>query len=149
MIEPSVIIIHPENVNIPDDVYIGHQTILNGYHKGFIRVGKGSWIGAQCFLHGAGGIVIGENVGIGPGVKILTSSHSLHGKGPILHNPIEFALVVIEDGADIGTGAIILPGVTIGKGAQVGAGAVVTKDVFDYMVVAGNPAKMIGNRDEA
>ena len=146
MIEQGVVIIHPENVHIPDDVYIGHQTVLNGYYIGFIRIGKGSWIGAQCFLHGAGGITIGENVGIGPGVRILTSSHSLDGLGPILHNPIEFATVVIKDGADIGTGAIILSGVTIGKGAQVGAGAVVTKDVSDYMVVAGNPAKMIGIR---
>ncbi|MNP73102.1 Maltose O-acetyltransferase [compost metagenome] len=51
--------------------------------------------------------------------------------------------VVINDGVFIGVGAIILPGVTIGKGALIGAGAVVTKDVPEYTIVGGNPAKVI------
>jgi acetyltransferase-like isoleucine patch superfamily enzyme len=54
--------------------------------------------------------------------------------------------VVIEDDADLGVGAIVLPGVRIGRGAQVGAGAVVTKDVPDYAVVAGVPARVVRER---
>jgi acetyltransferase-like isoleucine patch superfamily enzyme len=57
-----------------------------------------------------------------------------------------FAPVLIEDDADIGTGAVILPGATIGKGAQVGAGAVVANDVESYTVVGGVPARLIRRR---
>ena len=56
---------------------------------------------------------------------------------------LAFAPVVLRDGCDIGVGAIILPGVTIGENAQVGAGAVVTRDVAPGVVVAGNPAREI------
>ena len=61
---------------------------------------------------------------------------------------VHMARVVIRRRADIGVGAIILPGVTIGEGAVVGAGSVVTKDVPDYMMVAGNPARIIKSVDE-
>jgi acetyltransferase-like isoleucine patch superfamily enzyme len=53
--------------------------------------------------------------------------------------------IVIKDGAHIGIGAIIMPGVTIGKGAVIGAGSVVTRDIPDYCVAAGVPAKVIKN----
>lgn len=146
--EPGVLVFHPENVEIGDEVYVGHQAILKGYHKNKLVVGARSWIGQQCFLHAAGGIRVGERVGIGPGVKILTSAHELppDRRTPIMDGPLAFAPVVIEDGADLGVGAIVLPGVTIGCGAQVGAGAVVTKDVPAYAVVAGVPARVIGQR---
>jgi len=118
--EKGVLVFHPENIEIADDVYVGHNTILKGYYKNKMTIGKGTWIGQQCFLHSAGDIDIGENVGIGPGVKILTSSHSLDEKEkPILHSDIEFAKVTIESGSDIGTGAVIMPGVTIGQGALI------------------------------
>jgi len=54
--------------------------------------------------------------------------------------------VHIEDDADLGVGAIVLPGVRVGRGAQVGAGAVVTRDVPPYAVVAGNPARVLRER---
>ena len=92
-------------------------------------------------------MIIGKNVGIGPGVKIITSYHAEEGiSKPILHSRIEFSPVVIEDDADIGIGAIILPGVLIGRGAQVGAGAVVTRNVSAYAVVAGAPAQLLRMR---
>jgi acetyltransferase-like isoleucine patch superfamily enzyme len=112
-------------------------------------IGEGTWIGQQCFFHSAGGIEIGSHVGIGPGVKILTSSHTLDNiDSPILHNPVEFAPVRICDNSDIGVNAIILPGVTIGLGAQVGAGAVVTQSVEDYAVMAGVPARVLYYRKQ-
>jgi acetyltransferase-like isoleucine patch superfamily enzyme len=142
--ETGVLVFHPENIEIQNDVYVGHYAILKGYHKNKMIIGEGTWIGQQCFFHSAGGIEIGAHVGIGPGVKILTSSHTLGNiQSPILHNPVEFAPVKIFNNSDIGVGAILLPGVTIGVGAQVGAGAVVTQSVEDYAVVAGVPAKVL------
>lgn len=145
--ETGVLIFHPENIEIGDNVYVGHNAILKGYYKNKMEIGSGTWIGQQCFFHSAGGLTIGQNVGIGPAVKIITSHHE--GKDtskPILHTPIQFKPVLIEDDCDIGTGAIILPGVTVGKGAQVGAGAVVASDVEPYTVVGGVPARMIRRR---
>jgi len=147
VIEPGVLVFHPENVALEDYVYIGHYTILKGYYKNQILIGEGTWIGQQCFLHGAGGLEIGKNVGIGPGVKIITSAHAEEWEDkPILHNPIEFAPVIIGDGADIGIGAMVLMGVTVGRGAQIGAGAVVTRNVPSFAICSGVPAKVVRMR---
>lgn len=147
--ESGVRVFHPENVYIGPDVYVGHDSILKGYFKNELRIGEGSWIGQQVFMHAAGGLSIGENVGVGPSVRIITSRHTEAGRStPILHSPIEFGAVTIEADSDIGVGAVILPGVTIGRGAQVGAGAVVTKNVPPFSVVAGVPATLIRMRPE-
>lgn len=146
ILEKGVLVFHPENIELGNNIYIGHQTILKAYYKGVLVIGDGTWIGQQCFFHSAGNIIIGSNVGIGPAVRIITSYHDDKTEIPVLHNQILFKPVVIEDDSDIGIGSIILPGVTIGKGAIVGAGAVVTKNVPPYAVVAGVPAKVIRHR---
>lgn len=147
MLEEDCLVFHPENVHLGRDVYVGHHAMLKGYYKNTLRIGDGSWIGQQCFLHAAGGIEIGRNVGVGPGVRILTSVHREEGRAvPILHAAVDLTPVVIEDDADIGVGAILLPGVRIGRGAQIGAGAVVTRDVPAYAVAAGNPARVLRER---
>ncbi|MBK5257814.1 MAG: transferase, partial [Vicinamibacteria bacterium] len=51
VLEPGVLVFHPENIQIGDDVYVGHQTILKGYHRNRMSIGAGSWIGQQCFFH--------------------------------------------------------------------------------------------------
>lgn len=147
VLEPGVLIFHPENIYLDEDVYVGHQTILKAYYKNQMRIGKGTWIGQGCFFHSAGGIEIGEVVGIGPKVSILTSTHEDPGiEHPIMRGALRFAPVRLLDGCDIGVGTVILPGVTIGRGVQVGAGAVVTRDVPPYAVVAGNPARILRMR---
>ena len=147
VIEEGVLVFHPGNIEIEDSVYIGHNTILKGYYKNKMIIGSSTWIGQQCFFHGAGGIEIGKNIGIGPGVTILTSFHTEEGiEKSILHSRIEFQKVIIEDDSDIGAGTIILPGVKISKGTQIGAGAVVTKNTKSYSVVAGVPAKLLKMR---
>lgn len=147
VIEPGALVFHPQNIFIGAHVYVGHYAILKGYHKNEMRIGDGSWIGQMCFFHSAGGITIGNSVGIGPSVQILTSYHREEGiQKPIMHSGLEFAPVVIEDDCDIGIGTIILPGVTIGRGTQVGAGAVLTSDIAPYSVVAGVPAKLLRTR---
>ena len=146
MLEEGVLVFHPENIRLGSGIYVGHQTILKGYFKNEMRIADGVWIGQQCFFHSAGGIVIHRKVGIGPGVKILTSAHELKkANGPILDQPLELAPVEIGEGADLGVNAVILPGVTIGAYAQVAAGAVVTKSVEQHTVVAGVPAKTMRN----
>ena len=149
MLEPGVLVFHPEHLFLGANVYVGHQAILKAYYQNELRIGDGTWIGQACFIHGAGGVTIGRNVGVGPHVCIISSMHCEQGRSvPILHSAIEFAPVVIEEGADLGVGSTLLPGVTVGSGAQVGAGAVVTRDVPPYAVVAGNPARLLRFRDE-
>lgn len=145
VIEPGVLVFHPENISIGDNVYIGHNSIIKGYYKNELVIGSGTWIGQQCFLHSAGGLFIGRDVGIGPGVKILTSSHDFDSdcELPIMHRPVRFAPVVIGDGSDLGIGAVLLPGVELGEHVQVGAGAVVTKSFPGKSVLAGVPARRI------
>lgn len=147
--EEGALVFHPENVSLGRNVYVGHQAILKGYYRNEMVLGDHTWIGQQCFLHSAGGITVGARVGIGPGVKVLTSVHAEAGRDvPILFSPIEFSPVFIEDDVDIGVNAVILPGVRVGRGAQVGAGAVVTEDVPPYAVVAGVPARVLRLRPE-
>jgi acetyltransferase-like isoleucine patch superfamily enzyme len=147
VIEPGALIFHPENVSLGARVYVGHYAILKGYHRNELVIGDGAWIGQAAFLHAAGGITVGRDVGIGPQVAILTSTHGEPGRGrPIMDGELELAPVTLGDGCDIGVGAILLPGVTVGEGAQVGAGAVVTRDVEPYAVVAGNPARLLRHR---
>jgi acetyltransferase-like isoleucine patch superfamily enzyme len=147
--EDGALVFHAENVHLGRDVYVGHRAMLKGYFKNTLRIGDGTWIGQNVFLHAAGGLEIGSHVGIGPGVQIITSLHREAGRAiPILHAPIEFAAVSVGDGADLGVGAIVLPGVRIGRGVQVGAGSVVTRDVPDFAVAAGNPARILRRRAE-
>jgi acetyltransferase-like isoleucine patch superfamily enzyme len=146
--EAGALVFHPENISIGSNVYVGHYAILKGYYKNELRIGDNVWIGQQCFLHSAGGLTIEDNVGIGPGVKAISARHSDGVQSsPLSQSALEFAPIIIEAEANIGTGAILLPGVRIGRGAQVGAGAVVVEDVLPFSVVAGVPAKSLRMRD--
>ena len=120
------------------------------YDPRHIVIGQDSIIGEKATLDGRrqlpgskGGITIGDHVDIASDVMIWTSEHDIHSAD---FHPIE-APVTIKDYVFIGPRAIILPGVTLGKGAVVAAGAVVTKDVKPGSIVAGVPAKEIGQRD--
>jgi acetyltransferase-like isoleucine patch superfamily enzyme len=149
VIEEGVLVFHPGNIHIGSRVYIGHNSILHGYHKNEIFIEDDSWIGQGCFLHGAGGIKVGRAVGIGPMVKILTSHH-VEGEmsKPLVFQQLEFGEVSIGDGCDIGVGSIILPGIRIEEGSIVGAGSVVTRDIPSYSIFAGNPARLLRKRQD-
>jgi acetyltransferase-like isoleucine patch superfamily enzyme len=86
----------------------------------------------------AGGITIEDDVQIAANVQLISNNHDPYDRMVIICKP-----VLIKKKAWIGAGATILPGVTVGENAIVGAGSVVTKDVPDNAVVAGNPAKLI------
>lgn len=110
-----------------------------------IRIGDNVNVQMDCFLDGRGGLTIGNNVDLTPGVRILTEQHDIDSPGyDTVKKP-----VTIHDHAVIGSWALILPGVTVGEGAVVAAGSVVVRDVPPYTLVAGNPAvaKRARNRD--
>ena len=137
---------HPETFSIGDGVFIGDDCLLQGRHKGTAIIEEGSWIGPQVFID-ARNLHIGKNVGLGPASKILGSQHTgIPSNVPVIQTDLEIKPVMIEDNADIGTGATILPGVRVGKGTIVGAGAVVNRDIPAMSVVAGVPAKVIRKR---
>ena len=108
-----------------------------------IRIGQNSSIGHHAVLDGRGGLVIGSNVNLSSGVWIWTAEHDV--QSPVFAARI--APVVIEDYAWIGSRVTVLPGVRLGKGSVVASGAVVTKDVAEFTIVGGVPAKPIGIRN--
>lgn len=107
-----------------------------------IKIGEDTIIGEGAVLDGRDKLIIGSHVDIASEVMIYNSEHDI--KSSDFHAIT--APVYIEDYVFIGPRAIILPGVKIGKGAVIGAGAVVTKDVSEFMIVGGVPAKPIGER---
>jgi acetyltransferase-like isoleucine patch superfamily enzyme len=111
-----------------------------------ITVGRRSLIGESCILRGQGGITIGDDVYLGTLVQILAVNHVFYDTTrPISMQGITAQGISIGDGSWIGSGAIILDGVRIGRNVVVGAGAVVTKDIPDYCIAVGNPARVIRN----
>lgn len=121
--------VHPPiYCNLAKNIHIQNNVVIMPYFKAM----------------SIGNIYIEDNVQIALNVSILTNNH----------DPYERMILTVKDvrvkkGAWIGANSTILPGVTIGKYAIVGAGSVVTKDVPDYAVVAGNPAKLIRMLDPA
>lgn len=105
-----------------------------------IHVGRNFYANFSCCFLDCGKIEIGDNVLLGPNVQLYTVNHPLD----VSQRSSEYTRPIkIESNVWIGGGAIILPGITIREGAVVAAGAIVTKDVPESSLVAGNPAKVI------
>ena len=113
-----------------------------------VKIGKNVLIGLDVHIDDDGPerVVIENNVFITAGCMLLTHQRDLskYKRGDWIGSmPFKIAGIHIKEGAHIGIGSIIMPGVTIGKGAVIGAGSVVTKDIPDYCVAVGVPAKVI------
>lgn len=111
----------------------------------FIQIGNYSELGTNCVIQS--NTFIGNNVIMGPDIKIYTKNH----KFDSLEIPIQLQghtneKTVIGDDVWLGANVVILPGVTIGNHVVVAAGAIVTKDVPDYAIVGGVPAKVLRYR---
>ncbi|MDE5765434.1 MAG: galactoside O-acetyltransferase [Ruminococcus sp.] len=117
---------------------------LQGVCMEMVTIGKNVYINSNALMMSRGGITIEDDVMIAANVSLLTNNHDPYEREILLCKPI-----VIRQGAWIGAGATILPGVTVGKYAIVGAASVVTHDVPDYGVAVGNPAKLIKTLDSS
>jgi len=117
-------------------------------HKGVgITIGNNTGINAGTYLAGQGGIEIGNDVIIGPGVRVFSENHLFADLDLIIKDQaVCREKVVIGNNCWIGSGATILAGVTIGEGCVIAAGCVVTKSVEAYSVVAGVPGRVIKHR---
>lgn len=108
----------------------------------FTQVGQGVFINFGCTFLDRGGITLEKDVFISPNVQLITENHP---EQPSVRHNVYAKPIVVKYGAWIGAGAILLPGITVGKHSIVAAGAIVTKDVPDGVIVAGNPARIIRN----
>jgi UDP-2-acetamido-3-amino-2,3-dideoxy-glucuronate N-acetyltransferase len=125
----------------------------------FAHVMPGAVIGSGCNIcdhtYIDEDVVIGDRVTIKAGVYVIDGmrveddvfigplASFTNDRFPRSRQPFQCETIVIGKGASIGAGAVFLPGVSVGEGAMVGAGAVVTKDVPPFMVVVGNPARVV------
>jgi acetyltransferase-like isoleucine patch superfamily enzyme len=143
---PNVVLKHPETMEFGDCVFIGAQTMIQGRFDGVCKIGSHVWIGPQAYFD-ARDLILEDYVGWGPGAKALGSVHTgIPGNEPIITTGLVIKPVKVGLGADIGMNASILPGVHVGAHSIVGAGAVVTRDIPDYAIVAGVPARVIRDR---
>ena len=110
-------------------------------------VGNDVVIGRNSIIASKKGIKIGDFTRIGPFVQIIDHDHSFKKNQLIMNQPAKISEVQIGEDVWIGSGAKILKGVNIGNGAVIGANTVVTKDIPDYAIVGGIPAKIIKFRE--
>ena len=103
-----------------------------------VTIGKNVTVMNGVLMMSAGGITIEDNVMIAANVQLISNNHDPYDRYVITCKPI-----LIKEGAWIGAGATILPGVTIGKYAIIGANSIVSKNIPDYGVAVGSPAKVI------
>lgn len=134
-------------ITIGKDSYISYGSILVTHHfpsNPSIKIGKNVGVEHNCEIDYSGGLTVEDDVWISEGVLITTHSHQVKTREPKKNQGIDFSSLVICADSWIGARSIILGSVNrIGKGAVIGAGSVVTKDVEDWAVVAGCPAKSI------
>lgn len=111
---------------------------LSGACVSSMKIGKNVFINSNLLAMARGGITIEDNVMIAANVQLISNNHDPYDLMVLTCKPVH-----IGEAAWIGAGATILPGVRIGRHAVVGAGSIVTKDVPDYGVAVGNPARVI------
>jgi acetyltransferase-like isoleucine patch superfamily enzyme len=157
MIKPNVLLGKDVVIHQPDLVNLYGCRIGDGSRVGaFVEIQRNATIGAQCKISSHSficeGVTLEDGVFIGHGVMFTNDLHpravNLDGS---LQTDADWVVVptLVKRRASIGSNATILAGVTIGEGALVGAGAVVTRDVPDYAVVAGVPARIVGRANDA
>lgn len=125
--------------------FIQPNVFFSHCHK--ISCGKNLVVNSNSYFHGLGGIEIGDYVLIGPNVVMSSGRHEYEkSNAPVMRQNITPMQITIGDGVWLGANVVVMPGVKIASGTIVGAGAVVTKSTEPNSIVAGVPAKKIGQR---
>ncbi|SPD75002.1 putative Acetyltransferase [uncultured Desulfobacterium sp.] len=114
-----------------------------------LYVGKKCGLGVGVQIQAAGNVTMEDNVMLGPGVRIWSANHRYQDPyTPISEQGYEFKEVIIEEDTWIGAGAFVMPGAHIGRGSVIAAQSVVgAKKYKQFSILAGNPARVIGSRD--
>ena len=131
---------------IGSGVVLHDVRFFNLYRRGLsgLAVGDDCFLGDECLLDLAEGIVLGAQVTLAERVLVLTHTNVGYKEHPLQkHFPASAAPVRIDSGSFVGAGVTLLPGITIGAGSFVAAGAVVTADVAPRALVAGVPARQV------
>lgn len=116
-------------------------------YGGFIRMGDDSGANHYTILYGHGGLTIGNHVRFAAHCVVIPANHSfVDRKVPISLQPVSAIGIVIGDDVWVGAQCTILDGVKIGDGAVIAAGSVVSKDVSEYCITAGSPARKLKDR---
>lgn len=132
--------------NMGDNCFVGHDVIIERHHYlwGTIKIGNNVLMSKHTFIDYSGEVIINDNVLLANGVIIETHDHEIFSNPNVSVKKAIPTKLVIGEGAMVGSHAIILPSCHyIGKNARIGAGAVVTKDIPDYAVAVGIPAKVV------
>ena len=116
---------------------------LSGAALDMLKIGEGVFVNSNLLAMARGSITIGNHARIAANVQLLSNNHDPYDLDVLLCKPVE-----IGDYAWLGAGVTVLPGVRVGRHAVIGAASVVTKDVPDYAVAVGNPARVIKMLDE-
>ena len=151
VIIPFYSIQNPSSINVGDNVFISEGAKLfckENESSPTLFIGNGTYIGRDFHVNAWKDVRIGNNVLISDRVHISDATHIYDSiQSPIILQGDRFeGRVHIGDGCWIGVGAVVLPGITLGKNVIVGSNTVVTKSMSDNLIVAGNPAKIIGLR---
>lgn len=129
-LHPTVVLRHPSNI------IIGHHCLIN--HNNVLQSGK---LNAK--------IIIGNYVQTGPNVMMFAYNHGTELNGvPMINQPYYESDIIIGDDVWIGAGTVITAGVKIGKGSVIGSNSTVTKDIPEFSIAVGSPAKVIKQRDK-
>ncbi len=129
-----------------ENVTIYQGVRFRGIHK--LSVGNNVHIGVDNFIQASGKVILGNNVLLGPGVKIWSVNHKTENLDkPIIDQGYEYKSVTIGDGVWLGANVFIMPGVELPEGCIVSAGSVVgLKKYPPFALLAGNPCRVVGNR---
>ena len=153
LVDSRALILGAELISLGSNVRVDAFSVLSS-QGGRIEVSNNVHVATGVVVYGGGGVVLGAGSGLAAGVKLLSATDDYLGGN--LTNPtmpdnlraVSYAPVALRDHAVVGVNSVILPGSTIGFGAAVGALTLVKGVVQDHQVVAGNPMRVVWQRDK-
>ena len=147
-LDPGVTFEIPSRVRIGRDVTLYGGSFFVTGRDGRLEIGEETHVGRMAMVSALGGVTIGRRCAIASGFTVYSNTNSVHERpeDDVLDNPVVLSPVAIGDDVWVGANVTVLPGVRVGSHAVLGAGSVVTKDVPEWAVVAGVPARKVRDR---